>query len=501
MAEQLDLLIVHPGAAHGIYGALGDKLTAIEPPLWCRLIAGYVRDRNHTVKIIDAEAMGWSPSEVAKRVNALNPRLCVLAVYGHQPSASTQQMTGAHATAVMIKSLGPTPVMMVGGHVSALPERTMREERLINYIGVGEGPVTIERLLAIDGLPTLDDLRAVPGLGFRTNHDVDGVHINPAPPLIEDLSQLHGDVWDLLPMNKYRAHNWQCFGEPSRQPYASIYTSLGCPYKCAFCCINAPFASNRYRMRDPADVVAEMRMLFERYGVTTFKIVDEMFVLNEKHYTEIASRLLDLAPVKDGLFNIWAYARVDTVKPDKLALLRRAGIRWLALGVESGSAYVRDGAMKKMRNDDIAGVVKSIQDAGINVIANYIFGLPDDDFITMGETFSLACELNTEFANFYSAMAYPGSALYDEALKTGATLPETWRGYSQHNDDCRPLDTKHVTGADVLKFRDDAFRAYFSRPRYQTMIADKFGDEAVEHIEEMLGYTLHRKLLANLVSA
>jgi anaerobic magnesium-protoporphyrin IX monomethyl ester cyclase len=492
MAEQLDLLIVHPGAAHGIYGVLGDKLVAVEPPLWARLIAGYVRDRGHTVRIIDAEAMGWSPQEVANRVHTLNPRLCVLAVYGHQPSASTQQMTGAHATATAIKSRGPTPVMMVGGHVSALPERTMREERLINYIGVGEGPVTIERLLAIKGLPTLDDLRAVPGLGFRANHDVDSVHINPAPPLIEDLAQLHGDVWDLLPMSRYRAHNWQCFGEASRQPYASVYTSLGCPYKCAFCCINAPFASNRYRMRKPSDVVLEISRLHDAYGVKTFKIIDEMFVLNERHYNAIAQGIID---AKIGDLNIWAYARVDTVKPENLALLRKAGIKWLALGVESGSAYVRDGAMKKMRNDDIAGVVRAIQAADINVIANYIFGLPDDDFITMGETFSLACDLNTEFANFYSAMAYPGSALYAEALKTGATLPETWRGYSQHNDDCRPLDTKHLTGADVLKFRDDAFRAYFSRPRYKKMIADKFGDEAVEHVEEMLKYTLHRKLL------
>lgn len=494
--KQLDLLIVHPGAAHGIYGALGDKLVAVEPPLWARLIAGYVRDRGHTVKIIDAEAMGWSPQEVAKRVWAGNPRLCVLAVYGHQPSASTQQMTGAHATVTAIKEQGPIPVMMVGGHVSALPERTMTEERFVNYIGVGEGPVTIERLLAIKGLPSVDDLLAVPGLGFRLGVGSNGFHINPAPPLIEDLAELHGDVWDLLPMNRYRAHNWQCFGEESRQPYASIYTSLGCPYKCAFCCINAPFASNRYRMREPKDVVDEIIMLWIKYGVHTFKIIDEMFVLNERHYLAIAEGLWNASYGESArVFNIWAYARVDTVKPENLAALRKAGIRWLALGVESGSAYVRDGAMKKMRNDDIAGVVRSIQDADINVIANYIFGLPDDDFKTMGDTFNLAVELNTEFANFYSAMAYPGSQLYAEAVKTGATLPQTWRGYSQHNDDCRPLDTKHLTGADVLKFRDDAFRAYFARPRYKAMVADRFGDEAVEHVEEMLRYQLHRKLL------
>lgn len=495
----LDLLIIHPGASHGIYGALGDKLTAVEPPLWARLIAGYVRDRGFKVRIIDQEAMCFSHEKVAELVGKMRPRLVCLAVYGHQPSASTQQMTGAREVAKANKIVGPFPIIMVGGHVSALPERTIREEQCINYIGVGEGPATIAALLAFRSQPTSSDYATVPGLGWRWNGFSDEVTINPAPPLIEDLSQLHGDVWDLLPMDRYRAHNWQSFGEPTRQPYASIYTSLGCPYKCAFCCINAPFASNRYRMRDPVDVVEEIVMLADKHGVRTFKIIDEMFVLNERHYSEIAEGIIGSGI--GGDLNIWAYARVDTVKPENLARLRKAGIRWLALGIESGSAYVRDGAMKKMRNDDIAGVVRSIQAADINVIANYIFGLPDDDYKTMGETFNLAVELNTEFANFYSAMAYPGSALYAEAIKTGATLPETWRGYSQHNDDCRPLDTKHLTGAEVLRFRDDAFRAYFHRPRYQEMIADKFGDEAVEQVKEMLGYTLHRKFLGDLVSA
>jgi anaerobic magnesium-protoporphyrin IX monomethyl ester cyclase len=141
-----------------------------------------------------------------------------------------------------------------------------------------------------------------------------------------------------------------------------------------------------------------------------------MFVLKERHYAAIAEGLVAAGaaagwPAEE--LNIWAYARVDTIEPAKLALLRSAGFRWLAIGVESGSAHVRDGAKKAMREADIMGVVSEVQAAGINVIANYIFGLPDDDLDTMQETLDLALELNTEFANFYSAMAYPGSPLYD----------------------------------------------------------------------------------------
>jgi len=260
---------------------------------------------------------------------------------------------------------------------------------------------------------------------------------------------------------------------------------------CSFCCINAPFQSHRYRMRKPDDVVAEILMLHEKYGVKTIKITDEMFVLNERHYTAICEGLVDIG---DDL-NIWAYARVDTVKPRTLSLMRNAGIRWLALGIESESKYVRDGVDKRLKHEDIARVVKGIQAAGINVIANYIFGLPDDDLESMRATLAMALDLNTEFANFYSAMAYPGSPLYDEAIKNGWNLPNSWNGYAQHGYETRPLDTRHVDGATVLKFRDDAFQIYFSSPKYLDMVGKKFGAAAPGHIREMVKRELPRRLL------
>lgn len=486
----LDLMIIHPGAAHGIYGKLGDSLVAVEPPLWPRLIAGYIRDHRHSVQILDAEALKLSPTEVAVEVYQERPRLVAIAVFGHQPSASTQQMDGACTTARRIREIYPdVKIIMLGGHVSALPERTLREEIAIDFVCKGEGPVTIDNLLR------KTDEAAIPGLGWR--HHVGGgetqVVINPEAPLL-DVKELHGNAWDLLPMHLYRAHNWQCFGDlDKRMPYAAIYTSLGCPYKCSFCCINAPFNSNRYRMRDPEEVAEEVKFLKKTYGVRTFKIIDEMFVLNENHYTDICKRLEPLNASDD--MNFWAYARVDTVKSGHLAQMRRAGIKWLALGIESGSKYVRDGSNKRLKDNDIEKVVRSIQAADINVIGNYIFGLPDDDLGSMADTLALAMELNTEFANFYSAMAYPGSPLYKEALEKGWALPETWRGYSQHNDDCRPLDTQHIHGSTVLQWRDNAFNTYFERKEYQDMILSKFGHETLHHIRDMTKYQLKRKLV------
>ena len=480
----IDLVICNPAAAHGIYGPLGSGLIAVEQPQWARIIAAYVRDRGYSVAIVDAEAMGYEAATAAEVIAELEPKLICIAVYGHQPSASTQQMWGAGLLAKALREIHLGPVIMVGGHPSALPERTMMEEA-VDFVGAGEGPLTIAGLLSGAEIAT------IPGLLWR---DGEAIRINKPAPLIESMSQLNGNAWDLLPMERYRAHNWQCLDDlTKRQPYASIWTSLNCPFKCSFCCISAPFGSNRYQMRDPADVVEEIIALRQIHGVRTFKITDEMFVLNEKHYTAICKSLYAFGLGEE--LNIWAYARVDTVKPETLDILRRGGIKWLALGIESGSKYVRDGADKKLKNNDIIGTVKQIQDHGINVIGNFIFGLRDDTMDTMQQTQDLAMDCNLDWANFYCAMAYPGSALYDQALREGWTLPPDWRSFSQHNSDSRPLDTEHIGAHDVLAFRDKAFTDFFSNEGYLTRIGLKFGPEARKHVEGMTTYRLKRKLL------
>ena len=494
--EPLDLLLINPGARKSIYQDLGADLTAVEPPLWCRLIGGYARDRGYSVNILDCEALNLTPEAIVEEVKTAAPRLVGMIVFGHQPSASTQQMTSAGITSSLIKEAAPDlPIIMVGGHISALPERTLMEEA-VDFVCKGEGPVTVVQLLDALEDGKVEHPERIEGLVWMR----DGAPVvNPSAALIGDLDQdLNGNVWDLLPMEQYRAHNWQCFGDlDARQPYASIYTSLGCPYQCVFCCINAPFDINRYRMRSPEAVVAEIDLLHNTYGIKTYKIIDEMFVLNDRHVNAICDMLID----RDYGLNIWAYARVDTVKPAMLGKLKRAGIRWLALGIESGSEHVRDGAEKAFNQDEIIAIVRDIQEAGIHVIGNFIFGLPDDDLDTMQQTLDLALELNCEFINVYSAMAYPGSPLYTQAVAKDLPLPENWSGFSQHSYDCTPLPTDHIAAAEVLQFRDQAFQTYFSNTRYLDMITQVFGWDTRNHVEDMARHQLKRKLLEELDAA
>jgi len=377
---------------------------------------------------------------------------------------------------------------MSGLHPTALPKQTLKEET-VDFVIEGEGPYTM--LALIMALKTQDkDYSNVPGLWY---YDGTNIKNNPRAPLIKDLDQaLPLAAWDLLPMHKYKAHNWHCFDHiENRMPYAAIYTSLGCPYNCIFCCINALFGKSGIRYRSPRLVVEEISLLVEKYKVKNIKIVDELFVLDEKHYMTIVDLLI---PKKYDL-NIWAYARVDTVKKENLEKMKKAGINWLALGIESASLEVRNSVSKQMRIQDVKNVVTTIQNAGIRVIGNFIFGLPEDTLETMQETLDMATELNCEFANFYCAMAYPGSKLYDIAIKENWQLPGSWHAFSQHAYEMLPLPTKYLSAKEVLTFRDEAFHKYFSNFKYLYVLEKKFGQKVREHVQDMTKNKLKRKIL------
>lgn len=486
----VDIVLINPGDRKQVYQGLGVELAAIEPPFWVAVIAAYLRQEGFRVAIIDANAENSAPAETAQRAAALKPLLSCVVVYGSHPSASTQNMTiaGAICRALTAESAGR--VALSGLHPSALPERTMREEA-IDFVVEGEGPDTLRTLLGELAAPA-PDLSRVPGLWYREG---ELLRSTPRAPLISDLDRyLPIAAWDLLPMHVYRAHNWHCFDDIGhRSPYGAVYTSLGCPYNCIFCCINAPFGKPGIRYRSPERVVEEIALLANDYGVKNLKIVDELFVLKEQHYMAIVDGIIER-----GLdLNIWAYARVDTIKTANLARMKQAGINWLALGIESASPDVRDGADKRMQARDIKEVVRSIREQGIRIIGNFIFGLPDDTRETMEETLQLAMELNCEFINFYCAMAYPGSRLYDLAVEQGWELPVAWHGFSQHGYDMLPLPTRTLTAREVLQFRDDAFHRYFANPVYLDMVEQTFGAGVRKHLVEMSATRLKRKLLGN----
>lgn len=505
----MDVLFISPGNNNAIYQELANKYAAIEPPTWSLLLAQSCRSIGYKVGICDANAEQLSAKQVHERVLQDNPRLICFVVYGQNVNAGTVNMSGSVYLSTYLKEKNVNiPICYIGSHVQALPHRTLKNEPSIDFVFTNEGVYALRNILSLSEIDinNLDDIK---GIGWRKNGKVilnQPEVIVPRERMDEDLP---GYAWDLLPykekpLDLYRAPMWHVeYDESKRTPYAAIQTSLGCQFGCEFCMINilnrndndeVGVAGNYSFMRhwSPEFIIKEFDKL-TALGVFTIKITDELFLFNKKYYKPLCETL-SKRPYVDKL-TMWAYSRIDTVRdPELLSLVRSAGIKWLALGIESGDKTVRLEVSKgKFEDVDIKRVVDQVHKADINVMANYIFGLPGDTHESMTNTLKLSKDLCTLGWNAYAAMALPGSKLYKDALISGIPLPEKYEEFSFHGVYTKNLPTKYCTAREILEFRDKAFIEYHTNPAFLDLIQNRLGSEQTNNIREMCKIKLERK--------
>jgi len=511
----VDVIFINADSSSGAYQELASKYSAIEPPTWALLLAESVRNQGWNPHIIDALAEKLPDTSVSERVKLLSPRLVCFVVYGQNVNAGTTNMSGAVRTAQQIRRDNPSiRIAFIGSHIQALPKQALMQEQIIDFGFTNEGVYALWNILSLKTLDT-ESLSKVKGIVWR---EKDGsVCINPPEDLVPNEKMdidLPGYAWDLLPfqsrpLDLYRSPLWHAeYDESKRSPYAAIQTSLGCNFGCDFCMINIinrndteeiGVASKYSKMRFWTPQFVEKQLdILAGMGVRTIRIVDEMFLLYRKHYVP----LCELISAKEYApeLRMWAYSRVDTVtNPEFLKLVRSAGIRWLALGIESADRDVRLEISKgKFQDVDIKKVVQHIHEADIEVMGNFIVGLPGEDLAKMQKTFELSLELCTSGWNMYAAMALPGSQLYKKALEAGYTLPQSYEGFSFHSYETVPMPTEFLSAAQVLKFRDDSFLNYHQNSAFLERINKKYGAGAVDSILEMCQVKLRRKLTETL---
>ena len=506
----IDIVFINPNSSVKVYQKLSSDYAAIEPPTWTLLLAESCRSKGFSCKIIDANAERLDHEEVFKLIDIYSPRIICFVVYGQNVNAGTTNMSGATNLSNFIKKKTNKPIVYVGSHVQALPIETLKNEKSIDIVCTNEGVYALHDLLRIQN-HSGSEVADVAGIAYRKNGKP---HLNKPAKIVPQSKMdidLPGYAWDLLPFKEkpfdlYRSPMWHAeYKQENRSPYAAIQTSLGCKFSCSFCMINlinrddneemgvsGNYSAMRFWSTD--FVLNEFKKLIS-LGVKTIRIVDEMFLLNPKYYVPLCEELAKIN-VNDQL-KMWAYSRVDTIRRKNiLDLVRKAGIKWLCLGIESGSKKIRLEVSKgKFEDVDIQHVIKQVHDADIEVMANYIYGLPGDTKESIEETFKLSLDLNTLGWNTYAAMALPGSQLYKDAKEKGIKLPENYEGFSFHSYNTQPLPTERLSPAEILMYRDKNFLRYHKSENFLKKIEKKFGSNAKENIENMTKIKLKRKIL------
>ena len=446
------------------------------------LLGAYIKSKDIDVEIIDSEVEGVLINGLLDGVEREKPLLLGIVCTGANPSSSTMIMAGIVDFFQEFNKRSPgVKTFIWGPHPTVLPERTLREPDA-DFVIRGEGYQTIVELFNtlrtdpsnVDKIAGLSYLR---NARYTENKDV---------PLIKDLDILPMIDWDAMHPSKYRAHNWHCFGDVNnRTPYAIVWTSFGCPYKCNFCCINNLFGKRTQRFRSIDSVIREISILVEKHNIRHLKILDELFVTHPKRIEEFCDKLEE----KNYDLHMWSFARADTINRHLLKRLKKVGMDWISYGFESTNPKILKD-ISKGYSCNFDEVIKMTQDEGIYICADVMFGMWEDDMDTLKSTYDFLVKHNFEWVNMYPVFAYPGTELYERIEE-----PKSWKVYALYGYECIPAGTKYLSPKEVLKFRDEAFVKYHNREEYLKMMENKFGSETKEHIVRMLKISLRRRLL------
>jgi radical SAM superfamily enzyme YgiQ (UPF0313 family) len=489
----LDILLIRVSKGL-VYGPVNEKYASFSPCVLTGLLDSYIESKGFKSEIIDLEVDRLSSSEIKTIIHDLNPRWIGVLATGVNVSASTQSMPSViHLFENVLIDLG-IKTFVYGGHPTVLPKRTLDETKA-DVVIVGEGYHSVVQLLQTNDI---NDFSKINGLAFYSNQSRNFEKTASVELIdVNDLPQIN---WNKMRPEKYRAHNWHCFGNSldNRSPYAVIWTSMGCAYPCEFCCINNLYEKRIFRFRDMKKVIEEIDFLVKTFQVRNLRIYDELFIMKHPRISEFC----DLLKQRNYDLNIWCYSRVDSVEPVILERLKSVGVNWIGYGFEAGDDEnaLKD-INKKLRKTlaySNSDVVNMTRNAGINMIGHAILGLYEDDENSIKKNMAFLKKHKFEWNNIYPAFAYPGTPFYKRYIDSGIVEePKTWDEYSLYGYHCKPLPTKHLSSAQVLKLRDNLVVDYYRDDEVRSYMVDKFGKQTLEHLDEMFSIKLPRKILGD----
>lgn len=374
-------------------------ITNNSPSLGLLHLAAEVRLHGYMPSIIESDIFNLSIEQVAQQVIDEKPAYVGITLF-------TVGIWGAAAIARKIKKALPETAVIVGGpHISSMGPETIKRFAEFDVAVAGEGERILMELL--EALDKGGDISKVPGIIYRDGGDV---LRTPGLPANKVLDALPFPAWDLLPDFPY-AYKPAIYDFP-RGPVATIAASRGCPFFCKFC--DTSTFGAKVRHYSPEKVFEMMKHLHDTYGVRHIMFVDDLFLASKVRTEELCNMLLE-----SGLKMTWTCtARVDTVKPNILALMKKAGCWEISFGLETGSNEL----LKKM--DKAAEVEKSEQAikwtaaAGIRTKGLLMLGFPGEDSGTIAQTKDFIRRIPMTIMNLTKFTPYPGSPVYRDLYGT-----------------------------------------------------------------------------------
>lgn len=318
-----------------------------------------------------------------------------------------------------LKRLHPDRPVMMGGSCATSAPHVMMAHTPADFLCIGEGEFTVPELVGAIG--SGGDLSKVKGVWFR---GADGKPVAGQPrPVIKDLDALPFPRWELFPMEAYcvnpigavNVNKWLDGGAAAADAPRSmnLTPSRGCAYKCTFCYHD--FMGAGFRHRSARNIYEEIMAIREMYDIHYFHFTDDCFITNRKNVLEFCDILL-----RENAGIEWGCAgRVNLMTEPLVARMREAGCILLGYGIESGSQKVLDLMKKKATVGQAKNAIRLTQKYMGWADCSFIVGMPGETRETIRETIDFCKDVNLNPEVIFFATPYPGTELYEIAMKAG----------------------------------------------------------------------------------
>jgi anaerobic magnesium-protoporphyrin IX monomethyl ester cyclase len=323
-------------------------------------------------------------------------------------TATSQVFMEAAEISDIIKSKFPDTHICIGGpHASTVKEEAL-EGFSFDYAVFGEGEHTFSQL--IQYLTGKIKIEVINGLIYRNKERK--IIVNPVREIIADIDTLPIPAYHLFHIDRYSQHR--------------LVTSRGCPFDCVFC-NSSKIWTRKWRMRNPDLIIEEMKFLISNFGKKTFVFNDDSFNINQKRVSEFCDGI-----ISNNMNVLWSVPiRVDLITDEMAIKMKKTGCYSVSIGIESANNGVLKMINKNITTEKIYKGIQILNKAGIDITGQFMIGNPGDTLDTIKESIQFAQNSNLTNIEFYTAMPYKGSALW-QYVQQEANMLTNKKSYHYH---------------------------------------------------------------------
>ena len=436
----MKFLLIRPGDREKKYQHLICSPLS-HPPLGLLYLGAVLENDGHKVEVLDYYAEDISKKQLENYLNSSDA--VGMTVY-------TNSYKFVADISKMIKELNPEiPIIIGGPHCTFLQKKSLLDfpEADISVIGEGE-QVILDIVKFLEGNKKLSDIH---GIYYRNKNS-----IKSGKPLqvIDNLDNLLYPARHLVEKYDYGTFS---FGYTLRKRVTSMITTKGCPFHCRFCSRYGNFIKEwGFRMRTAENIVSEIKEINGKYN--SVMIVDDNFLADNKRAHKIFDMVLESDINMDFLIE---GARVDTADEELYMKMKKAGVKFIHYGIESGNQDVLDFYNKKTTLQQIRKSTALAKKMNFFIAASFIIGAPIETRKHVENTIKFACSLPIDLANFSPLVYIMGSSLWVEAVENKKISPDEYIKLADSNQNLGSFNKE-----ELLDYTMEAFNTFYFRPNY-----------------------------------